>query len=70
MKLITSPNVARPDEVYQWLVDLHRGLSEDASSVVNAKLILLLINHIGDEQVVREAIAAARESRQEAQPTN
>ncbi len=53
-------NLSNPDEIYQALVDLHAGLSEEQGRRVSAKLILLLANHIGDEQVIREAIEIAR----------
>lgn len=60
MKLNTEPNVARPDDFYQDLIDLHRDLTEEQSRQVNARLILLLANHIGDADVLREAMAAAK----------
>jgi hypothetical protein len=56
-----NPNIAAPDDFYEALIGLHRGLTEGESALVNAKLILLLANHIGDAQVLREAMAAARE---------
>ena len=59
--LITEPNIAAADDFYQELIDLHRDLSDEQSALVNAKLILLLANHIGDLAVLREAMAAARE---------
>ena len=59
--LNTQPNIAAPDDFYQALIGLHRDLSDAQSALVNAKLILLLANHIGDAQVLREAMAAARE---------
>lgn len=59
-KLNTESNLALPDEFYQDLVDLHRDLSEAQSRLVNAKLILLLANHIGDHDVLNEAMQAAR----------
>lgn len=59
--LNTEPNIAAPDDFYQELIDLHRDLSDEQSALVNAKLILLLANHIGDISVLREAMAAARE---------
>ena len=59
-KLLTDPRLAEPDELYAALVELHRGLTEEQSRCVNAKLILLLANHIGDAEVLREAMAAAR----------
>lgn len=48
------------DDFYQLLIDMHRGLSEEQSALVNAKLILILSNHIGDLAVLREAMALAR----------
>lgn len=59
--LNTEPNLAAPDDFYEELIDLHRGLSDDQSALVNAKLILLLANHIGDLEVLRAAMAAARD---------
>ena len=48
------------DDFYQALIDTHRGLSDAQSALVNAKLILLLANHVGDMHVLREALALAR----------
>jgi hypothetical protein len=59
--LDTRPNLAAPDEFYEELIALHRELTEAQSALVNAKLILLLANHVGDLDVLREAMAAARE---------
>jgi uncharacterized protein DUF2783 len=59
--LNTDPNIAAPDDFYQELIDLHRELTDEQSALVNAKLILLLANHIGDRTVLREAMAVARE---------
>jgi hypothetical protein len=56
-----EPNLSAPDDFYQDLVDAHRDLSEPQSSLLNAKLILLLANHIGDPRVLRAAVAAARQ---------
>ena len=56
-----EPNIARPDDFYEALIELHRGLTPEQSAKVNAKLILLLANHVGDMQVLREALAAARD---------
>jgi hypothetical protein len=58
--LWTDPRIANPDEFYQLLLDAHRGLSDDQGRKVMAKLLLLLGNHIGDVEVVRQAIAIAR----------
>jgi hypothetical protein len=59
--LETAPNIAGPDDFYEALIALHRDLSEAQSAIVNAKLILLLANHIGDVNVLAAAMAAARE---------
>ena len=55
-----EPNIARPDDFYEALIALHRDLTPEESAKVNAKLILLLANHIGDAQVLNEALVAAR----------
>ena len=47
------------DDFYQLLIDVHRDLSDEQSQKLNARLILLLANHVGDLEVLREAIAAA-----------
>ena len=60
-RLNTEANIADADAFYQALIAMHDGLSEAASARVNAKLILLLANHIGDEDVLREALVAARD---------
>ena len=49
-----------PDDVYATLVDAHRGLTFEASAALNARLVLLLANHIGDPDVIREALEIAR----------
>jgi hypothetical protein len=61
-RLRTDPNTPDPDALYTLLVDAHRDLDDAASAKLNAKLVLLLANHVGDISVVREAIAAARNS--------
>ncbi len=58
--LNTSPNLDDCDKVYEALINAHNDLSDDESSKLNARLILLLINHIGDEDVIMEAITAAK----------
>ncbi len=60
MTLITTPNLQAPDDFYEALIDTHRDLAEPASHALNARLVLLLANHIGDPAVLREALAAAR----------
>jgi hypothetical protein len=59
-KLRLDPAPGNPDDLYEMLVDLRRGLDEAQAAALDAKLILLLANHIGDLDVIREAIAAAR----------
>jgi hypothetical protein len=48
------------DDFYEALIDTHRDLTDEQSALVNAKLILLLANHVGDLHVLREAMALAR----------
>lgn len=59
MTLITDPNIADADGIYQRLIALHQGRSEEDSMRVNCRLILLLLNHIGDEKIIAEAFALA-----------
>ncbi|WP_321956924.1 DUF2783 domain-containing protein [Burkholderia cenocepacia] len=58
--LDTRPRLADPDAFYEALIDMHRDLSDADSQLVNAKLILLLANQVGDADVLREAMALAR----------
>lgn len=60
--LITTPNLTRPDETYAALIATHEGLSEAESHALNARLILILMNHIGDHAVLAEAMLLARET--------
>lgn len=71
MPLNLEPNFHQPgkryfrdfspgDDFYDSLIELHRGLSDEQSAQVNAKLILILSNHIGDIALLREAMALAR----------
>ena len=48
------------DDFYEALIETHRDLTDEQSALVNAKLILLLSNHIGDISVLREAMVLAR----------
>lgn len=72
MPLTLTPNFAEPgkryfrafspgDDFYEMLIDAHRDLDDAQSAMLNAQLILLLANHIGDLAVLREALAKARE---------
>jgi Protein of unknown function (DUF2783) len=58
--LRTEPGLPDPDGFYEQLIALHHGLSDAESTLVNAKLVLLLANHIGDPAVLAQAMAAAR----------
>lgn len=49
------------DDFYELLIGAHRDLSDEQSELLNARLILLLANHIGDIGTLREALAVARE---------
>ena len=60
MQLNTEPNLPNPDAFYEALIEMHQDLSVADSQMVNAKLILLLGNQIGDMVVLREAMALAR----------
>ena len=61
-RLITAPHLDAPDDFYEALIDAHRGLDTAQSLALNARLVLLLANHIGSFAVLREALQAARES--------
>lgn len=52
----------RGDDFYEALIRAHQGLSKDESHTLNARLVLILANHIGDLAVLQEALALARRS--------
>jgi hypothetical protein len=71
MSLNLQPNLKEPgkryfqaytpgDDFYEALIDTHRDLSDEQSALLNAKLVLLLANHVGDISVLREAMQLAR----------
>jgi hypothetical protein len=60
MALSTSSNFTKPDDAFRAVVEAHRGLSETESADLDAALVLILANHIGDLDVLREAIALAK----------
>jgi hypothetical protein len=62
MALSTNSNFATPDDAFRSVVEAHRGLSEAQSADLDAALVLILANHIGDIDVLREAIALAKRS--------
>jgi hypothetical protein len=60
MALSTSSNFAKPDDAFRMIVESHRGLSDAQSADLDAALVLVLANHIGDIEVLREAIELAK----------
>lgn len=62
MELITTPNLESPDDFYEALIETHKDLDTAASHALNARLVLLLANHIGSLDVLRQAMLLARES--------
>jgi hypothetical protein len=62
MTLNTEPNIVRADDFYQALIEAHAGLTAEQSAALNARLILLLANQVGDLDTLRAAIAAAKEA--------
>jgi hypothetical protein len=58
--LRTEPRLGDADALYAALMEAHRGLDDAASRRLDAKLVLILANHIGDAEVLREAVALAR----------
>ena len=62
MPLNRDPNIPDPDGLYAALIEAHGDLGEAESLAFNARLVLLLANHVGEPAVVREAIAVARRS--------
>lgn len=58
--LITAPNLQKPDEAYARLIATHEGLTEAESHALNARLVLILMNHIGNDAVLTQALALAR----------
>ena len=60
MALSTDSNFTRPDDAFRAVVEAHRGLSDVQSADLDAALVLILANHIGDLGVLRDAIALAK----------
>lgn len=59
MPLETRANIADPDGFYQELIDSQRDLDEGQAELMNCRLVLILANHIGDREVLREALKRA-----------
>lgn len=62
MTLNTEPNIPDPDGFYDDLLAAHQGLDKAQSDALNARLILILANHIGDRETLRAALRAARDA--------
>ena len=62
MALSREANSKDPDALYAAIIQAHAGLSDADSAALNARLVLLLANHIGEESVLREALEVARKS--------
>jgi hypothetical protein len=60
MALSTSSNFAKPDDAFRMIVEAHRGFSDAQSADLDAALVLVLANHIGDLEVLSEAIELAK----------
>ena len=60
-RLTREANIEKPDDFYEALIKLHEGLTEEQSRDINARLILILANHVGDEGVLRQALELARQ---------
>ena len=60
MPLSTASNFAKPDDAFRAIVEAHRGLDEEQSAAFDAALVLILANHIGDIDILREAIDLAK----------
>lgn len=58
--LTLTPNISDPDGFYTELVRAHEGMSKEQSDAFNARLILILANHIGDRDVLSAALKAAQ----------
>ncbi|MDO5658635.1 MAG: DUF2783 domain-containing protein [Paracoccus sp. (in: a-proteobacteria)] len=63
--LILTPNIDGADDVYAELLAAHEGLSHAQSEALNARLILILMNQLGDAGLIRRAIAAAKLTKEE-----
>lgn len=62
-RLNLDPNIEDADGFYAELLAAHNGLSEEDSVALNARLVLILANHIGNRSVLQEAIRTAHEAR-------
>ena len=63
--LTLTPNIPDPDGFYAELIAAHEGLTDDDSAALNARLVLILANHVGDRRILSQALTAARTARGE-----
>jgi len=61
-KLDTNARFADPDAAFRMIIEAYRGLSDDACADLNARLVLILANQVGDLDVLREAIALSKKT--------
>lgn len=61
-KLRTDPNLERPDDFYEALMRMHEGCDDETGRLRDARLLLLLANHVGDHATLLEAIRLATEA--------
>lgn len=61
MTLNLELNLSDPDGFYEELIGCQRDLSDEQAELFQAKLLLVLANHVGDRQVLTEAMRVARE---------
>lgn len=64
MKLDTNSRFADPDAAFRMIIEAYRGLSDEACADLDARLVLILANQIGDADVLGEAIALAKKTLQ------
>lgn len=68
--LVTDTRFANPDAAYLELVEARRGLSQEQTAALDTRLVVILANHIGDMEVLREAVALAKASLPSRQPAD
>jgi hypothetical protein len=62
MALTTTPNIQDADGFYAELLAAHRGLAPEESQALNARLVLILANHVGERDALVEALRLARDT--------
>lgn len=67
MPLVTASNLPDPDAAYRLIVEANRGLSPAQSAALQAAALLILANHLGDPQILKDALALARTAAEESQ---